>query len=121
MLLDGNAIIYSIKPEFSRLRKLIAERNPAVSAISYVEVLGYNRLTTSDVRDFMEFFDAAEVIPVSQPVLEQAVKLRQQRKMSLGDSIIAATAILNDFTLVTANITDFQWIQNLRLLDPLAE
>ena len=121
MLLDSNTIIYSIKPEFAQLRQLIAERNPAVSAISYVEVLGYHQLTTADKHDFMEFFDTARVIPVSQPVLEQAVKLRQQRKMSLGDSIIAATVIQNDLTLVTANITDFQWIQNIKLIDPLAD
>ena len=37
MLLDSNSIIYSIKPEFGNLRKLIAQHNPAVSAISYVE------------------------------------------------------------------------------------
>ncbi len=121
MLLDSNTIIYSIKPEFAKLRQLIAEQNPAVSAISYVEVLGYHHLTTSDKHDFMEFFDTAQVIPVSHPVLEQAVKLRQQRKMSLGDSIIAATVIQNDLTLVTANITDFQWIQNIKLIDPLAD
>jgi len=85
-----------------------------VSAISYVEVLGYHRLTKSNERDFMDFFDAARIIPVSQTVMEQAVKLRQQRKMSLGDSIISATAILNDLTLITADIADFRWIQNIR-------
>ncbi|MCK5720220.1 MAG: hypothetical protein KAH84_09775 [Thiomargarita sp.] len=52
MLLDSNAIIYAIKPEFVELRKLIAEHNPAVSAVSYVEVLGYHRLTISDKEDF---------------------------------------------------------------------
>jgi predicted nucleic acid-binding protein len=121
MLLDSNAIIYSIKPEFSQLRKLIAKHSPAVSAISYVEVLGYHQLTESDKQDFMDFFATARIIPVYQVVLEQAVKLRQQRKISLGDSIIAATAILNDLTLITANTADFKWIQNIKLLDPLAE
>ena len=121
MLLDSNTIIYSIRPEFSELRQLIAERNPAVSAISYVEVLGYHRLTRSDKEDFMAFFHASRMIPVSPPVLEQAVQLRQQRKISLGDSIIAATAMLNHSTLLTANVSDFQWIPNIRLLNPLIE
>nr|VFK69288.1 MAG: hypothetical protein BECKUNK1418G_GA0071005_13452 [Candidatus Kentron sp. UNK]VFK73865.1 MAG: hypothetical protein BECKUNK1418H_GA0071006_13292 [Candidatus Kentron sp. UNK] len=103
MLLDSNIIIYSIQPEFAELRQLIAKRNPAVSAISYVEVLGYHRLTRSDKEDFMAFFHAARIIPVSLPVLEQAVQLRQQRKISLGDSIIAATAMLNH-----SDITDGQ-------------
>jgi predicted nucleic acid-binding protein len=121
MLLDSNAIIYSVKPEFDTLRQLIAEQNPAVSAISYVEVLGYHKLTASDKEDFIEFFGTALIISVSQPVLEQAVALRQQRRMSLGDSIIAATALLNDLTLVTANVTDFHWIDNIKLMNPLTE
>ena len=121
MLLDSNAIIYSVKPEFDTLRQLIAEQNPAVSAISYVEVLGYHKLTASDKEDFIEFFRTALIISVSQPVLEQAVALRQQRRMSLGDSIIAATALLNDLTLVTANVTDFHWIDNIKLMNPLTE
>ncbi|WYD79835.1 MAG: type II toxin-antitoxin system VapC family toxin [Candidatus Electrothrix gigas] len=119
MLLDSNAIIYSIKPESDALRQLIAEHNPSVSAVSYVEVLGYHQLTASDKEDFIEFFKTAQIIAVSQPVLEQAVTLRQQRKMSLGDSIIAATALLNDLTLVTANISDFRWIDNIKLKNPL--
>ena len=121
MLLDSNAIIYSVKPECGALRQLIAKQDPAVSAISYLEVLGYHKLTASDKEDFIEFFGTAQIIPVSEAVLEQAVALRQQRKMSLGDSIIAATALLNDLTLVTANISDFQWIDNIKLMNPLTE
>ena len=121
MLLDSNSIIYSIKQEFTKLRQLRAKNSPAVSAISYVEVLGYHQLTESDEQDFVEFFDTARMIPVSQAILEQAVKLRQERKMSLGDSIIAATAIVNNLTLITANVADFKWIPNIKLLDPLAQ
>jgi len=119
MLLDSNSIIYSIKPEFAELRRLIAEHSPAVSAVSYVEVLGYHQLTESDEQDFKIFFGTAEIIPVGQAVLDQAVKLRRQRKMSLGDSLIAATAVVNDLTLITANTSDFKWIHNMKLLNPL--
>lgn len=121
MLLDSNAVIYSIKPKFIKLRELMAKHNPAVSAISYVEVLGYHKLIEADKQDFMDFFDTTRIIPISQAVLEQAVTLRQQRKMSLGDAIISATAILNGLTLITANTDDFKWIPSIKLLDPLAK
>jgi len=119
MLLDSNIIIYAIQPDFSQLRELIAEHSPAVSAVSYVEVLGYHQLTAEDKQDFVDFFDAAEILSISQPVLDKATDLRQKRRMSLGDSIIAATAILNNLTLVTANTKDFTWIPDLNLLNPL--
>jgi predicted nucleic acid-binding protein len=38
--------------------------------------------------------------------------------MSLGDALIAATALVHDLTLVTRNVEDFQWIQGLLLLNP---
>lgn len=51
--------------------------------------------------------------------LEKAVRLRQIKKMSLGDSLIAGTALVHDLTLVTRNTDDFAWIASLNLLNPL--
>jgi hypothetical protein len=45
--------------------------------------------------------------------------LRQQRKMSLGDATIAATAIVHQLPIATHNVTDFQWVPNLIVIDPL--
>jgi toxin FitB len=64
------------------------------------------------------FFRLVQVLPLSQAVLDQAVTLRQQRKLSLGDSLVAGTAIVHGLTLVTRNVEDFQWIQGLSLLNP---
>ena len=58
------------------------------------------------------------MLAMEMDVLERAVSLRQQRKMSLGDAIIAATALVHDLTLVTRNVDDFRWIADLRLLNP---
>jgi predicted nucleic acid-binding protein len=58
------------------------------------------------------------MIPITQAVLDHAVKLRQSKKMSLGDSLVAGTALTYDLTLVTRNTEDFKWIPNLKLLNP---
>jgi toxin FitB len=39
--------------------------------------------------------------------------------MSLGDSLVAATALVHARTLVTHNVDDFKWIAGLQLLNPL--
>ena len=94
MLLDSNIVIYAVQPDHSALRKFIADHNPSVSAISYVEVLGYHNLEEQDRLYFKGFFHSTEMIDISEPILGQA-SLRQQRKMSLGDALIAGTALID--------------------------
>jgi toxin FitB len=118
VLIDSNIIIYAAQPSYSNLRQFIAAHAPAVSAVSYVEVLGYHNLTEGDRRLLESFFAAATILPLSQPVLDQAVRLRQMRKMSLGDALVAGTALAHGRTLVTRNTDDFKWIAGLSLLNP---
>ena len=118
MLIDSNIIIYAAKPEHDTLRRFIAEHSPAVSAISYVEVLGYHRLTEQERVHFEAFFAAAPILSLSPAVLEQAVKLRQLKKMTLGDALVAGTALVHNRTLVTRNAKDFEWIAGLSVLNP---
>lgn len=120
MLLDSNIIIYAAQPQHLFLRELIARHSPGVSAISYVEVLGYHRLSPEERTFLRSFFNSAVIHPITSDILDQAVALRQQRAMSLGDSLIAATALARHLTLVTRNLEDFQWVPGLTLLDPFS-
>lgn len=113
-------ILHSAQPEYPHLRELVAEHAPAVSALSYLEVLGYPLLTEQQRQYFEEFFQVAQALPILQDVLNQAVILRQQRRMTLGDAIIAGTALVYGLTLITRNTNDFRWIVDLELLNPFA-
>ncbi|HXU29581.1 MAG TPA: type II toxin-antitoxin system VapC family toxin [Thermoanaerobaculia bacterium] len=121
MLIDSNIIIYAARPEHQELRRFIAKHTPAVSVVSYVEVLGYHRLTEQDRRYFEDFFIAAPLVQISTDILERATHLRQQRAIGLGDALIGATALVHDLQLLTANTDDFQWISDLRLTNPVAQ
>jgi predicted nucleic acid-binding protein len=120
MLLDSNIVLYATKPEHTALRQFISEHAPSVSVISYIAVLGFHRITEAERQHLEQFFAVAEVLPLSDAVAGQAVLLRQRRRMSLGDSIVAATALVHGYTLVTRDTDDFRWIPDLQLLDPLA-
>lgn len=119
MLLDSNLIIYASRPVHSALRTFIARQVPSVSAVSKVETLGYPDLTEEEKQFLEAFFDAAEMLPVSQPVITQTIQLRQQRRMSLGDALIGGTALSRDLRLATHNTEDFAWVEELEIIDPL--
>ena len=90
-----------------------------VSVISYIESFGYQNLTPEEFQQLETIFRRTQILPLTDDIAEQAISLRQQRRMGLGDAIIAATAITHNLTLVTHNIEDFRWINGLELLDPL--
>jgi predicted nucleic acid-binding protein len=71
MLLDSNIIIYASQPENTQIRQFIGEHDIVVSAISYVEVLGYHLLTEEYRLYFEEFFGVVEVLPISNAVLDR--------------------------------------------------
>ena len=108
MLVDSNILIYAAQPAYAHLRQFIAAHVPAVSAVSYVEVLGYHQLDDEEQQYLEAFFRLAQVLLLSQAVLDQAVGLCQQRKMSFGDALVAGTALAHRLTLVTHNVEDFQ-------------
>jgi predicted nucleic acid-binding protein len=95
-----NIIIYAAQREHQFLRDFIAKHAPAVSAVSYVEVLGYHKLGL-EKKHLETFFEAATILPISDEVIIQATKLRQLRHLTLGDALIAATALVYNCKLVT--------------------
>lgn len=91
-----------------------------VSVISYIESFGYQNLTPEEFRQFETIFLRTWILPLTDTIADQAISLRQQRRMGLGDAIIAATAIVHCLTLVTHNTEDFRWIGGLELPDPVS-
>jgi toxin FitB len=117
-LLDSNIIIYATDPENEWLRIWLEAEPFAISQISQIEVLGYHQITPEEITDLQEFVYSSNILPVSDEAANMAIALRQQRKISLADSILAATALENDLELVSRNVDDFKWIAGLRLVNP---
>lgn len=119
MLLDTNIVIYAAKEHYPAVHKLVQEHETIVSVVSYVEALGYASISAAEKAVLEDFFRGSKMLRLTRPVMKQAVRLRQTRKMRLGDSIIAATALVHGQTLVTRNVADFRWISGLGLMNPV--
>ncbi|MBK8095300.1 MAG: type II toxin-antitoxin system VapC family toxin [Verrucomicrobiaceae bacterium] len=117
-LLDSNLVIYAVQPANEWLRVEITSQPFAVSQATRIEVLGWHKLTPEDQRDLEEFLATGTRLSITDTVADKAVELRQQKKMTLGDAFIAATALLHDLELGTRNTDDFKHISGLRLFNP---
>ena len=120
ILIDSNLIIHAARPENSGLRRFIAENEPAVSVVSIVEVLGFHAITAEEKTRSQNLFAIIPSLAISNTVIDSAVEVRQTRRMTLGDALIGATALVFKCALATRNVRDFNWIPSLRVLDPMA-
>lgn len=118
ILLDSNIVIYSSNADYDFLRQRLAPYDLVVSDISRLEVLGFSRITELEKRYFNEFFEAVECFIITPQIINHAIMLRQIKKMSLGDAIIASTALLHDLPIMTRNDSDFNWIDSLQVVNP---
>lgn len=119
MLIDTNLIIYSVSPDYHQLRRWLVEKMPVCSVISRVESLGYHRLSDADRQSIEVVLDRLGILYPTVGTFEKAIYLRQKRKISLGDALIAATALEHRRVLATANMEDFLWITDLTVINPL--
>ena len=119
ILIDSNILIYSADEEFSYLRKLFQEPDTFVSIISKLEVLGYHKITSKQINYFNAVFNLLVNLPLTNELITQAITYRQIKSMSVGDSIIAATAKLYQCDLFTNNVSDFSNIKDFKIINPL--
>jgi predicted nucleic acid-binding protein len=118
-LIDTNVVIDALDGTMPHnVRQKVNLIAPVVSAVTYMEALGGYQVTAAQIRIIHFFLEQATILPINQPVIEATVKLRQQKKIGLGDAIIAATAIVHNRVLVTRNDSDFKSIDNLIVFNP---
>ncbi|MEA1052266.1 type II toxin-antitoxin system VapC family toxin [Lamprobacter modestohalophilus] len=109
-LFDTNIVIYyfnGLTADDALHQVLAGSFN--ISVITKIEFLGWSEFA-SDPRLYSQaraFIGHARVFELSAEIVEQTIRLRQQFKTKTPDAIIAATALVNDLTVVTHNTSDF--------------
>ena len=88
------------------------------SVITRIELLAWPDASSKQLQILYNFIAKAFVYNLDEPIIIETINIRKSYKTKLPDAIIAATAIVNNFTLLTRNLSDFKKIPNLLLLDP---
>ena len=84
-----------------------------LSAINKIELLGFSNAEQVLV-DLVSF---AVIYHIDDEIIDKTIELRKKYKIKLPDAIIAATAIANNFALISHNFKDFQKITELNFIN----
>ena len=65
-----------------------------------------------------DFINVALVIELDQDIKFKTADIRKAHRIKLPDAIIAATANVYQLTLLTRNVSDFDGISGLEIMNP---
>jgi len=106
-LLDTNILTDYLAGIAAARTEIERYRMPAISIVTWIEVMAGARPDDEQIRrDFLATFI---VLPLTMEVAERASEIRRHRtpKLKVPDTIILATAQLEDLLLVTRDSKDF--------------
>ncbi len=115
--LDTNVIIYFFKGD-QKVTKFLDESilkgsRFYISSITEAELLGYPEITPNELSKIEAILKTLVIVLVDSQIARLAGSLKRRYKISLPDSIIAATSYLTNTVLVTRNIKDFRKIKEI--------
>ena len=90
---------------------------PNLSVITQIELLCW-KTDIAKEQAVKDFISDSEILEITPNVISHCVNIRRDKKVKTPDAIIAATAIANDYTLISNNDKDFKSIQGLKYINP---
>ena len=122
-LWDTNTVIYYLQNNFlpageKLIDNIVDNYQPAISVITEIELLCWPSSNEDDILLLKNFISKCVVYELDNAIKLKTIEIRKQFKLKLPDAIIAATAIANDYFLISRNAADFAKISSLSLLNP---
>ena len=112
-LLDTNILVYALKGISSVIPYF--DENCFVSVITEIEITGVAGLEKKELSVRQSAVDFCTVIPLTTAIKNEAIRLKQQFRIKLPDAVIAATALVEGYTLITAD-KGFKKFSSLQLI-----
>ena len=121
-LIDTNIFTLYLQGELSEKGNLLIDSilnsfDCQISVITRIELLSWNtdQETTNLVNEFIRL---SKEFSLTEEIIIKTGEMRRSKKIKLPDAVIATTAMVNDFILVSDNDKDFGKIEHLRYVNP---
>lgn len=120
-LLDSNILIYYLNGNLpGNIRDRVDEwisGGAVISTITQIEILGFDQSELEE-RRALGLLALLREEALHEPIIQQAILVRRQRRIRLPDAVIAGTALHLSLPVVTRNENDFEGIDGLSVFNP---
>ena len=120
-ILDTNIIIYLSQDKMKITDFASTGDRLCISIISYMESLGHPFINNEEEAIVKRLCDTCEAFNLTKQITDKTIEIRKQFKIKLPNAIIAASALVNKATLVTANVKDFKMIDEISIINPIPD
>jgi len=118
-LIDTNVAIYyfglAMSNESEKFMDQILGKKYYISVINRIELLGFKRLNGNESDALSSFISNSIIIDLEEDIILETIQIRKKYNIKLPDAIIAATCLVNNCSLITNNIKDFDEIYRTSL------
>ena len=124
-IIDTNILIYHLAGVLTdQAEATLAgalESGSSISIITRIELLGWRNHSPDSLKAAEALLNSVSEIPLHEEIIRLCISLRQNYSIKLPDAIIAATARYANFPLMTRNMTDFERVPELKMVDPFLQ
>jgi predicted nucleic acid-binding protein len=111
-LADTNILLYILEQHPNV--KDLSKHTFAVSFVSEIEMLGKKNIAQNEKDIIKKLLADCTIISFNENIKKETIKLKQKYNIKIPDAIIAATSIVSNIPLVTAD-KDFNKIKTLKV------
>ena len=88
----------------------LTKNNIYYSIITEIELLSFPKLSESEIENIKLLLNRFLKLSLTEDIKEKTIEIRKKYKRNLGDSLIAASALVYNAKLITRNEEDFSII-----------
>jgi predicted nucleic acid-binding protein len=112
-LIDTNIALYLLSGN-TTIAEIINGSQVYISFITQLELLGYKGISTKEQVAVKNFLNDCIIVDINEEIKKHTILIKQKHQIKLPDSIIAATSIVLEIPLLTAD-KGFRKINKLNL------
>jgi predicted nucleic acid-binding protein len=104
-VLDSNAImdLFNGRIPLESFERALADNEQIISVVTELELLSFPRISEEQETKIKLFLAKRKIVPLTEEIKGKTIEFRRETNKKLPDSIIAATSIVSNATLLTSD------------------